>query len=104
MHYARHAPRPGLILIVVRRRQDSPADSPRETGRAHKPPDRGPFAGRSPASLQRFPGYPIVFSRSPMLVRVAGSSIVAGIEYSTPSAIFFIVPRRIFPDRVFGSP
>ena len=35
--------------------------------------------------------------------RIAGSSIVGGILYSTLSAIFLIVPLRIFPDLVFGS-
>ena len=29
--------------------------------------------------------------------------MVAGIFHSSPSAIFFMVPRRIFPERVFGS-
>jgi len=29
--------------------------------------------------------------------------MVAGIVQLSPSAIFFIVPRRIFPERVFGS-
>ena len=33
--------------------------------------------------------------------RIAGSSIVAGILYSSPSAIFLTVPRRIFPDRTY---
>jgi hypothetical protein len=28
--------------------------------------------------------------------------MVAGMDHSAPSAIFFIVPRRIFPERVFG--
>jgi hypothetical protein len=35
--------------------------------------------------------------------RIAGSSMVAGTEYSSPSAMRRIVPRRIFPERVFGS-
>src|SRR6202040_1545570 len=35
--------------------------------------------------------------------RIAGSSMVAGSRYSSPSAIFFMVPRRILPERVFGS-
>ena len=35
--------------------------------------------------------------------RMAGSSIVGGIRYSTPSAILLIVPRSILPERVFGS-
>ena len=34
---------------------------------------------------------------------IAGSSIVGGILYSTLSAIFLIVPRKILPDLVFGS-
>ena len=33
----------------------------------------------------------------------AGSSIVAGIRHSSPSAILRIVPRRTLPERVFGS-
>ena len=32
----------------------------------------------------------------------AGSSTVAGMVHSAPSAIFFMVPRRILPERVFG--
>ncbi len=40
---------------------------------------------------------------TPISSRIAGSSIVAGIVQASPSAIFFIVPRRIFPERVFGS-
>src|SRR6185436_21063575 len=35
--------------------------------------------------------------------RIAGSSIVAGILYSSESAIFCMMPRRIFPERVLGS-
>ena len=35
--------------------------------------------------------------------RITGSSIVGGILYSTLSAIFLIVPLKIFPDLVFGS-
>ena len=30
--------------------------------------------------------------------------MVAGVVYSCPSAIFFMVPRRILPERVFGRP
>ena len=33
----------------------------------------------------------------------AGSSMVAGIFHFVPSAIFCMVPRNIFPERVFGS-
>ena len=36
-------------------------------------------------------------------LKIAGSSIVGGILYSTLSAIFLIVPLNIFPDLVFGS-
>ena len=36
-------------------------------------------------------------------VKIAGSSIVGGILCSTPSAIFLIVPLKIFPDLVFGN-
>src|SRR5450432_2370719 len=32
-----------------------------------------------------------------------GSSMVAGMVQASPSAIFLMVPRRIFPDRVFGN-
>ena len=35
--------------------------------------------------------------------KIAGSSIVGGILYSTLSAIFLIVPLKILPDLVFGS-
>ena len=34
---------------------------------------------------------------------MAGSSIVAGILYSSLSAIFLIVPLKIFPDLVLGN-
>src|SRR5215208_5021641 len=34
---------------------------------------------------------------------MVGSSIVAGIFHASPSAIFRMVPRRIFPERVLGS-
>ena len=34
--------------------------------------------------------------------RIAGSSIVGGVVYFSPSAMRRIVPRRIFPDRVLG--
>ena len=46
--------------------------------------------------------YPMVCSASLISSRIAGSSIVAGSLNSAPSAIFTIVARRIFPDRVFG--
>ena len=35
--------------------------------------------------------------------RITGSSIVAGILYSSLSAIFLIVPLKIFPDLVLGN-
>ena len=35
--------------------------------------------------------------------KIAGSSIVAGILYSSLSAIFLTVPLKIFPDLVFGN-
>ena len=35
--------------------------------------------------------------------KIAGSSMVGGILYSTLSAIFLIVPLKIFPDLVFGN-
>ena len=34
--------------------------------------------------------------------RILGSSMVAGIDHSSPSAILRIVPRRILPDLVLG--
>jgi len=46
---------------------------------------------------------PFPFSAFPISSKITGSSIVAGIVHISWSAIFFIVPRRIFPDRVFGS-
>jgi Flp pilus assembly protein TadG len=39
---------------------------------------------------------------SPISSRIAGSSMVAGIFQSSPSAIFCMVPRRILPERVLG--
>src|SRR5213592_2325590 len=48
-------------------------------------------------------GYPRTPRSAVISSRIAGSSIVGGIRYCTPSAIFFMVPRRIFPERVFGS-
>ena len=44
----------------------------------------------------------MVNSASVISVRISGSSIVAGIFHSFPSAIARIVPRKTFPDRVFG--
>ena len=41
-------------------------------------------------------------TRAPISSRIAGSSIVAGMVQVSPSAIFFMVPRRILPERVFG--
>src|SRR5438132_2371719 len=43
------------------------------------------------------------FSASPISSSTLGSSIVAGMVQLSPSAIFLMVPRRIFPERVFGS-
>ena len=40
---------------------------------------------------------------SPRSSSTVGSSIVAGMRHSSPSAILRIVPRRILPERVFGS-
>jgi len=40
---------------------------------------------------------------SPISSSTLGSSMVAGIVQGSPSAIFLMVPRRIFPERVFGS-
>src|SRR5258708_40223090 len=43
------------------------------------------------------------FSASPISSSTLGSSMVAGIVQGSPSAIFLMVPRRILPERVFGS-
>ena len=43
-----------------------------------------------------------VFKADWISSRIPGSSIVAGIVQGSPPAIFFIVPRRILPERVFG--
>jgi len=45
----------------------------------------------------------IVLSALSISLRITGSSIVAGMIHGSPSAIFFIVPRRTLPERVFGS-
>ena len=60
---------------------------------------RNPIA----ADRQARPPTPFPFSAPPISSRIAGSSIVAGIVQGSPSAIFFMVPRRILPERVFGS-
>jgi hypothetical protein len=46
---------------------------------------------------------PLPFRAPPISSRIAGSSIVAGMVQGSPSAVFFMVPRRILPERVFGS-
>ena len=46
---------------------------------------------------------PMAASAMAISSRMAGSSMVAGIFQSSPSAILTIVPRRILPERVFGS-
>ena len=46
---------------------------------------------------------PFPFSAPPISSSTFGSSIVAGMVQLSPSAIFFMVPRRILPERVFGS-
>src|ERR1700757_3166236 len=43
------------------------------------------------------------FSASLISSSTFGSSMVAGIVQGSPSAIFLMVPRRILPERVFGS-
>src|SRR5262249_46530588 len=43
------------------------------------------------------------FSAAPISSRMTGSSMVAGMLHGCSSAIFFMVPRRILPERVFGS-
>src|SRR5215470_5245473 len=47
--------------------------------------------------------YTLPFSASPISSSTLGSSIVAGMVQLSPSAIFLMVPRRILPERVFGS-
>src|ERR1051325_5180845 len=60
----------------------------------------------APAGSRRhtnyFTGYPNVLSEPAISSSVTGSSIVGGTTYVVPSAIFLIVPRTIFPERVFG--
>jgi hypothetical protein len=56
-----------------------------------------------PAYVVRPRGYPIAARFAAISSKIAGSSIVGGIVYATPSAIFLIVPRTILPERVFGS-
>src|SRR5262250_247127 len=48
-------------------------------------------------------GHTLPLSASPISSSTLGSSIVAGIVHVSPSAIFLMVPRRILPERVFGS-
>ena len=57
-------------------------------GRSFRPlrPGRSPGAAAPPRSRPR----------------IAGSSIVAGTLYCLPSAMLFMVPRRILPERVLG--
>src|SRR3954462_10505730 len=45
---------------------------------------------------------PLSFNASPISSSALESSIVAGMVQLSPSAIFFIVPRRILPERVLG--
>mgnify|MGYP003406743093 CR=1 FL=1 len=45
----------------------------------------------------------IVFLASDASSLMTGSSIVAGVLNDSPSAILTMVPRRILPERVFGS-
>ena len=56
--------------------------------------------GRAPSRPQ--PAYPSVCNAARISSRMAGSSIVAGILKSSPSAILTMVARRILPDRVLG--
>src|SRR6266566_977122 len=57
----------------------------------------------APCGLTSYPAAnPWPFSATPISSRTAGSSIVAGKFQGSPSAIFFMVPRRILPDRVLG--
>jgi hypothetical protein len=45
---------------------------------------------------------PLPFKAPALPSRTAGSSMVAGMDHGSPSAIFFMVPRRILPERVLG--
>ena len=59
------------------------------------------FALRGPRNDRRT--YILPFSAAPISSSTFGSSMVAGMLQLSPSAIFLMVPRRIFPERVFGS-
>src|SRR5882672_4664149 len=48
-------------------------------------------------------GHTLPLSASPISSSTLGSAMVAGIVHASPSAIFLMVPRRIFPERVFGN-
>src|SRR3981081_2438622 len=58
--------------------------------------------GQKNEAYSRSP-YTRPFSASPISSNTFGSSMVAGIAHWSPSAIFLVVPRRILPERVFGS-
>jgi hypothetical protein len=47
---------------------------------------------------------PCPFGAPSISPRMVGSSMVAGMLQGSPSPIFLMVPRRISPDLVFGSP
>ena len=45
----------------------------------------------------------MVFNAAVTSSKITGSSMVAGIVQSVPSAIFATVPRNTLPERVFGN-
>src|SRR5690606_30397748 len=61
--------------------------------------DDGDLAGESRHGHTPIPRS---FSAAVISSRIAGSSMVAGMLHDSRSAIFFMVPRRILPERVFG--
>src|SRR6202022_1414354 len=78
--------------------KDQTADAQLRIGESR---DSGFDASHRPGMTARNHTRP--FSASPISSSTLGSSIVAGMAHASPSAIFLMVPRRIFPERVFGS-
>jgi len=62
----------------------------------------GAFLRGSNGPLDQQPT-PLPLSAAQISSRIPASSMVAGMVQLSPSAIFFMVPRRILPDRVLGS-
>ena len=61
-----------------------------------------PSVGAVEAYSKAHTPIPLAWSAALISSRIAGSSIVAGTFGVSPSAICRMVPRRIFPERVFG--